>query len=461
MTTGTMDGFGRTGTRAKAPADAGLVLLHAPSFEAIPASFPLRGSVVVVGREPPAGGLTIPQTAVSRIHARLTPSGEGWLIADAGSRNGVLVGGVFVREALLRNDDEVRIGDAIFKYVGDGATAYGRYRIDGTVTGERLSPKTELVGGLRIDILGTEIATLAPTGLTVLVLGETGAGKELVARSLHSASGRRGRFVALNCAALPANLVESELFGFRRGAFTGADRDHVGLVRAAEGGTLLLDEIGDMPLEAQAKLLRMLEAHEVVPLGASVPEKVDARVVCATHRDLQELVDDKRFRADLFARIQGCTLRLPPLRERKEDLFLLVRHFLRLAGHPERGVSFAFMTNICQHAWPYNVRELEAAVRRAVAVAEPGELDARHLPDTVRRSMEGYGRAPSPSKPSSVAPREAESSRMPSAEELRAALSEHQGNVAAVARHFGKDRTQVHRWLRMHAISPDSFRDPK
>ncbi len=463
MKTGTMDGFGRSREHASVPRDAGLVLLHAPNFDEIPGVFPLAGEVVVVGREPPPGGLAIPQSAVSRLHARLCPRGGSWLVADVGSRNGVLVGGRFVREALLRPNDELRIGDAIFKYIPDGAAAFARYRIDGTVTGARLAPRTELLGGALIDAVGSEIATLGASDLTVLVSGETGTGKELVARSLHSASGRRGKLVALNCAALPANLVESELFGFRRGAFTGADRDHPGLVRAAHGGTLVLDEIGDMPLEAQAKLLRMLEAREIIPLGGAQPEKVDVRVVCATHRHLQELVDEKRFRADLFARIQGCTITLPPLRHRKEDLFLLVRHFLRLTGHSERAVSFAFMTNVCQHDWPYNVRELESAVRRAVTLAETGELDAAHLPDTVRRAMEGYGapREESSPRPSVPAPSSSPISRgPPSADAIRAALAEHQGNVAAVARHFGKDRAQVHRWLRMHGISPDAYRDP-
>jgi len=479
VTTGTMDGFGRPRASA-APADAGLVLLYAPGFEAIPAAFPLRGDLAIVGREPPAGGLCIPQSAVSRLHARFTPTiaeagaGDdadraGWTITDLDSRNGVLVNGRFVREAALAHGDEVRIGDAIFKYVADEASAYVPYRIDGMVA--RRGPRaSELVGGMRIDAIRTEIDTFGPTPLTVLVLGETGSGKELVARSLHAASGRRGGLTALNCAAIPANLVESELFGFRRGAFTGADRDHPGLVRTAHEGTLLLDEIGDMPLEAQAKLLRMLETREVVPLGAARAEKVDVRVVCATHRDLQALVDDGRFRADLFARIQGCTLTLPPLRARKEDLYALVRHVLDRAERPDMRLTFAFMVNVCRYDWPYNVRELEAAVRRAVAVATTSELDARHLPEGVRRVMNGYGEAapkaapanPSPparepAQPGAPAPRAA----VPTESELRTLLAAHGGNVAAVARELGKDRTQIHRWLRMHAIAPDAYRDPK
>jgi len=474
MKTGTMDGFGRSRTSA-APPDAGLVLLYAPGFDAVPSAFPLRGDVALAGREPPAGGLCIPQSAVSRLHARFTPSAapadaagpsasrlaarSGWTVTDLDSRNGVLLNGRFVREALLAHGDEVRIGDAIFKYVADEASAYAPYRIDGAVSG-RPPRASELVGGMRIDAIRAEIDTFAPTPLTALVLGETGCGKELVARSLHAASGRRGRLTALNCAAIPANLVESELFGFRRGAFTGADRDHPGLVRTAHEGTLLLDEIGDMPLEAQAKLLRMLETREVVPLGAARAEKVDVRVVCATHRDLQALVDEGRFRADLFARIQGCTLTLPPLRERKEDLYALVRHVLGLMDRAGMTVTFAFMLHVCRYDWPYNVRELEAAVRRAVAVATTKELDARHLPDGVRRAMIGYGEAAPKTAPAAPA---APSSRAatPAEGELRASLAAHGGNVAAVAREYGKDRAQVHRWLRMYAIAPDAYRDSK
>jgi DNA-binding NtrC family response regulator len=438
--------------RGPAPEGAGLVLLYAPNHEGLPSVVRLGADPVVLGREPPPGGFAIPQTAVSRVHARIARQGDAWVATDLDSRNGVLVNGAFVREERLEPGDEVRIGDAIFKLVSQDIDLYARFRVG--------DPGVALAGGVGgplVAKLAAEIARIATTDLSVLVTGETGTGKELAARALHEASGRRGQLSALNCAAIPASLVESELFGFRRGAFTGADRDHPGVVRAANGGTLLLDEIGDMPLEAQAKLLRMIETREVVPLGAARSERVDVRVVCATHRDLRALVDAGRFRGDLFARIQGYTLALPPLRARKEDLYRLVRHFLVAAGRPEASVTFAFMLAACHYAWPYNVRELEGAVRRALAITEAPELDEAHLPEAVTAAMQDYGGARASAEPSQTAGPPAPSGT-PGAEELRALLRRHGGNVAAVAREVGKDRTQIHRWMRLHAIRPDDFR---
>jgi transcriptional regulator with GAF, ATPase, and Fis domain len=427
------------------------VLLYAPNHAELPNVVRLGSEPVVLGREPPHGGVVLPQTAVSRVHARVARDGDAWTVADLDSRNGVLVNGCFVRDAALAPGDEVRIGDSIWKLVAKDIDAYARFRLD--------DPGVALAGGAGGPLVAKlvhEIGRVAKADLSVLVVGETGTGKELTARAIHEESGRKGPLCALNCAAIPASLVESELFGFRRGAFTGADRDHPGLVRTANGGTLLLDEIGDMPLEAQAKLLRMLETREVVPLGAARGERVDVRVVCATHRDLRALADEGRFRGDLFARIQGYTLAVPPLRARKEDLFRLVRHFLTAAGRPETAVTFAFMVAACHYSWPYNVRELEAAVRRALAVADLPELDEPHLPEAVTHAMKDY--AVKTGAAASEPPRPALPTTAPSADDLRALLARHGGNVAAVARELGKDRTQIHRWMRLHAIRPDEFR---
>jgi len=172
-----------------------------------------------------------------------------------------------------------------------------------------------------------------------VILGETGTGKEVAARGIHRASGRRGSFQAINCAAIPPSLLESELFGYRRGAFSGADRDKPGLIKLADGGTLFLDEIGDMPLDAQAKLLRVLQAREVFPLGATTAEHVNIRVACATHRDLNRLVKEGKFRGDLFARLNEHVVRLPPLRERKEDVYQLARSFTARYGRPRARAS--------------------------------------------------------------------------------------------------------------------------
>jgi DNA-binding NtrC family response regulator len=449
--------------QSSARADAGLVLLYADSFASLPSVFRIESDVVVIGRAAPAH-VVIAHPTISRMHARIARTDDGFVLRDLGGRNGVLVAGRRITETFLSHGDQIRIGDVLLAFVAHGASAYASYRIDGTVAeGARRVSIPGAVGGMQMARVSAEIANIGPTDLPVLVLGETGTGKELVAAALHAASGRSGPLRALNCAAIPQALVESELFGFKKGAFSGATRDHPGIIRAAHGGTLLLDEIGDMPLEAQAKLLRTLETREVVPVGGVTAEKVDVRVVSATHRDVRSRVEEGLFRGDLYARLNGYTLSLRPLRERKEDLFLLVRRFLAEAGEGSRPVTFRFMVAICQHDWPFNVRELASAVRRALSVSDGGALDAPDLPDTVTASMKDYGTpaASSASRPSAPpASVDAPKPRYdrPTPAELEALLREHGGNVAAVGRVLGKDRAQIHRWLQMFGIDPDQHR---
>jgi transcriptional regulator with GAF, ATPase, and Fis domain len=215
---------------------------------------------------------------------------------------------------------------------------------------------------------------VAPADVPVLIHGETGTGKELVARALHEHGKRRkGPFLAENCAAVPATLLEAELFGHKKGAFTDAHADRQGHFVAANKGTLFLDEIGDMPLEMQAKLLRVLESGEVRPVGSSKTVHVDVRVVAATHRDLARMVDEKRFRQDLYYRLNVVKLELPPLRERKGDVELLVRASLaRLGaelGLPDAGVTAAALAALAAAPWPGNVRQLENELRRALTLS--------------------------------------------------------------------------------------------
>src|SRR5262249_28419776 len=179
---------------------------------------------------------------------------------------------------------------------------------------------------------------------------------------------------------------------YKRGAFSGADRDKVGIVRAADGGTLFLDEIGDMPADAQAKLLRVIQSKEVIPLGATSPERVDVRIVCATHRDLAKLQAEGRFRGDLFARLNEYNLKLPALRERKEDVYMLCRALLERHSAPLLGLTFPYMTGLLHCDFPYNVRELEAFIKRGVALCEAPALDAAHLPDEIKELMRSYAR---------------------------------------------------------------------
>ncbi len=212
------------------------------------------------------------------------------------------------------------------------------------------------------------IARLVPTDLTVMITGESGTGKELAARALHDLGRRRaGPFVAVNMAAIPRELIESELFGHEKGAFTGAGQRTYGRFAQAEGGTLFLDEIGDMPIEAQTRLLRVLQEGEYTTVGGRTPQRVDVRIVAATHRDLMQQVRNGLFREDLYYRINVVPIRLPPLRERREDIPELVRHFLRLAqseGLPAKSLDEEAMACLVAHRWPGNVRELENIVRR-------------------------------------------------------------------------------------------------
>jgi DNA-binding NtrC family response regulator len=315
-----------------------------------------------------------------------------------------------------------------------------------------------------MDALIERIEKVAQTELAVVVTGESGTGKELVARQLHTSSGRTGPLQAINCAALPPNLIESELFGYRKGAFTGAAADKRGLVRAAHQGTLFLDEIGDMPLEAQAKLLRVLQEKEVLPLGATTAEPVDVRVVCATHRNLDVEVAAGRFRGDLLARLRESSLELPPLRHRREDLYPLVRHFLAKAGASPMRVAFAYVLALAHYSWPYNVRELESAVRLSLALAKGSdELDLGHLPEGVQRALEGHGKGPAVTRrlggttepPVDVTHA---ASGPPSEEQLRHLLAQHEGNIAAVGRALGKERMQIHRWLKRYEIDVERYR---
>ena len=445
------------GRRDRPKGRAGLVLLYAGEYAALPAAFPLARAVTVIGRETGAD-IVLPVTAVSRRHVEIRREGDDYVAKDLGSRNGILVNGHPVTEATLEPLDELRIGDAILKLVEEGVDDYARYRIDGTLLAgaERRAPASStLVGGLQMDRILAELHRVARAPLSVRLLGASGTGKEVVASELHRLSGRAGRFAAVNCAAIPGNLLESELFGFKRGAFSGADRDKPGLIRAADGGTLLLDEIGDMPLEAQAKLLRVLQSREVLPLGSTTPEPVDVRVVGATHRDLGKLQSEGKFREDLFARLNEYELELPPLYERKEDVFPLLMSFLARLGRTDLKPSFPFMTALIHHDWPYNVRELEGCIKRSVALADGPVLLPEHLPEAVTEAMEGYGHAAAPNRESRLAP---PGQGAPSAEELRELLHAHAGNVAAVGRVLGKARMQIHRWMKRYSIEVEEYR---
>jgi len=259
-----------------------------------------------------------------------------------------------------------------------------------------------------------DVATVATTGATVLVRGETGTGKELVAHAIHIQSERSGAFVKLNCAAVPANLLESELMGHEKGAFTGAASRRIGRFEAAQDGTLFLDEIGEIPLELQPKLLRLLQEREFERLGSNQTIRSNARVVAATNRDLSAMVEQQRFREDLFYRLNVFPIELPPLRDRKEDIPDLARHFATIfagrAGRRLEPIPPEFLDRLCQHDWPGNVRELMNVVERAAILATDGRLPMRALESLGEISFRvktdsNAPAAPSPRRPSTVSDR--------------------------------------------------------
>ena len=244
---------------------------------------------------------------------------------------------------------------------------------------------SELVGtGTSMLEVRKVIDRVGPTDSTVLIRGETGCGKELVARAVHEASLRSGEpMVSINCGALPENLIESELFGHVKGAFTGADNARVGLFEVADGGTIFLDEIGELPITMQAKLLRVLETGDIRRLGSNQSKRVDVRVICATHRDLEKMVSDEQFREDLMFRINTFEIHVPPLRERPDDIMPLAVHLLRRHrsdGDDDNLFTLRAKAELLAHKWPGNVRELANVVEHAAILCDALPIDAEHLP---------------------------------------------------------------------------------
>jgi transcriptional regulator with GAF, ATPase, and Fis domain len=268
---------------------------------------------------------------------------------------------------------------------------------------------------------------------------------------VHEMSGRSGAFVAVNCGAIPATLVESHFFGHVKGAFSGAIASELGLFRAADGGTLFLDEVGDLPGAAQAALLRALQEREVVPVGATRPIKVDLRLLAATHKPLEAMARRAEFRGDLLARLAGFTAVLPPLHARRPDLGAIVASLLRKLA-PARAADVrltpAAAEALYRYRWPHNTRELEQCLSRAVVLAGGEPIDLVHLPSALT------GGESSGAAPSGLRPRDEEIRR-----ELLEQLARHQGNLANVARAMGKARMQVHRWCQRFGIDPNRYRE--
>ncbi len=300
------------------------------------------------------------------------------------------------------------------------------------------------------------IERVAPTDATVLITGETGAGKELVAREIHARSTRRhARFVALNCAALPRALLESELFGYARGTFTGATTDRAGLFEEASGGTLFLDEIGELRPSLQAKLTRALEERAVRRIGESRERKVDVRLIAATHRDVPGMVRAGSFREDLWYRLNVCIVHVPALRDRTSDIPQIARHFLSTrAPDGPRSFAPATLAALRTHRWPGNVRELRSVVERASILANGTTIDVSALPPEVVGGETAPFRGRTPSDLAAKTYREVADLARDEATKayLEAVLDRFQGNVTAAAQHAGIERESFHRLMRRHGL---------
>jgi DNA-binding NtrC family response regulator len=387
--------------------------------------------------------LRFPGRVISGRHARLERHGTGWRVEDLESTHGTFVNGHRIERATkLQDGDTVEVGTAFLRYrvlmapeaeVPILDTRELRGTQEGLVT---------LIPAFALDLYRLQLAVRVGTA-SFLVTGETGTGKEVLSRAIHALSRRRGQFVAVNCSAIPETLVESELFGHKKGAFTGAGADRKGLFELAHEGTLLLDEIAELKPAAQAALLRVLQEREVRPVGASRTIPVDVLVIAATNADV---LDAKAFRQDLYARLSAFELRMPPLRDRREDIGFLLAELMR-RHHPEAiaakiTFSRAAIRQLLAYPWPRNVRELEGVLQNMVATAS---ADTGHVqPSPILDARARPGTVPGTSQDDATR------------REITDTLRRHK-SLRAAARELGKDASYLRRLLKKLNIRPEDF----
>ncbi|MBI2895559.1 MAG: sigma 54-dependent Fis family transcriptional regulator [Deltaproteobacteria bacterium] len=426
---------------------------------------PDRGATIELDRERASVGTTegttlrLSDTSVSRLHFEVVAHDQGFLVRDLGSTNGTTVEGLRVTEAFLPPTARIEAGQTLVRF--EALSAESEVALPtgfGELVGKNPSMRR----------LFATLASVAATDTTVLVEGETGTGKELVARALHDSSPRsRGPLVVVDCGGLPGTLVEAELFGYERGAFTGAVTAKAGAFEAADGGTIFLDEVGEMPLELQPKLLRVLESRTVRRLGqaASQPRPIDVRVIAATNRDLRREVNRGAFRSDLFYRLAVVMIRVPALRERPDDIPVLVENMLSaLAAKTGKRfqVSARTLARLERHGWPGNVRELRNFVERSTALAAGPHLGVTGLIDEARDEEELIG--PPAAPPVDAAGSPVVETELPykvakqrwvdafEARYLTALLERAEGNVARAAREAEIDRAYLFRLIKRYDI---------
>ncbi len=422
----------------------------------LPPSQPLR-----IGRgedqTPDGQELLLDDRSLSSHHAEIGCRDGFHELVDLQSTNGSLVNGERVSRHSLRHGDLIELGHSFF--------LWHHHPVENLESLLELADGTSSTPGSSVAFCYLRelwlLQRVAPSEIPVLLHGESGTGKEVLATELHRRSGREGPFVPLNCAAIPEGLIESELFGHKRGAFTGATEDREGVLEAAHGGTLLLDEVGDMPAPAQAKLLRVLEDRRFCRVGETRPRQTDARFVAATNRDLRQMVAQGTFRGDLFARLNGITLNLPPLRERRADIGLLLAAFIG-DDRDQLQLSREAYRALLLHPWPYNIRELRQTIRTAMTVAGSDTIDLPHLPRELwpRAGGGGGGRGPAAARRDPAA--QGTTDQLPTTPKRQAAveqaLRDTRGNVAAAARQLSVSRTQMYRWIKQFDLDPPSFR---
>jgi DNA-binding NtrC family response regulator len=392
----------------------------------------------------PGNDLTLSDDTVSRFHLELARGADGVSVSDLGSSNGTLLGSARIERGVVPPGTELVLGHTRL-VIGDGSGAAVELSAESEL--DDLKGHTEIMRRLM-----AQVTTAARVSAAVLVIGESGTGKELVARALHEHGARaEGPFVTLDCGALAPNLVASELFGHERGAFTGAERQHIGAFERADKGTLFLDEIGELPAELQPQLLGALERRRFRRVGGRNDIAVDVRIVGATNRDLRAEVNSGVFRLDLYYRLAVVTLRIPPLRERSADIPLLVDHFLKECGHTgsvESVVSESTLRALTSYRWPGNVRELRNWVEATLAMGESPEL----APSSVGTSgtlRADAGLLDQPYKDARRTLLEDFEQRY-----LKHLLEATAGNVAQAARRAQMDRTYLIKLIQRHALRP-------
>lgn len=404
--------------------------------------------------------LQLTDDTVSRKHAEIVRDRHGYLLRDLGSTNGTFVGSVRVREVYLGEARNFRVGKTEIQFTPADEV------VDIVPANE-----TQFEGMVGVSISMREVFSVvervAPTELTVLITGETGTGKELVSRAIHARSRRsKGPFVVFDCGAVPKNLIESELFGHERGAFTGAVAPRAGVFEQANGGTIFIDELGELPLELQPALLRVLEQREVRRVGDRRVRPVDVRVVAATNREMREHVEQGLFRSDLYYRLAVVELSLPPLRDRREDFPMLVEHLLRTAPfeHKVRRLAPEASELFSQYNWPGNIRELRNVVLRAIPFCDGDSIELSALPEAFRQPEEhtppgapirqGAATGVAMPKPGELSLREARDKIIDAFERqyLEDLLESCDGNLSKAARVAGVDRKTIARMLKRHGI---------